>query len=89
METKTMTRPAQIATEVIDAKNLPAGRERGSMYGAAIVQALKLKQGEGLKVTNPSNTHLRNTLYQLVSRKGLKAQLGVIVSNKETYLIKR
>jgi len=77
-----------INTEVVSAKDLPAQKERGTMYGPAIEQALGLEVGEAVRVSNPINKHLRNTLFQLITRKGLKSELRIAVSNKETYLIK-
>jgi len=78
-----------INTEVVELKDVSVKMGKGSMYASAIEQALDLKKGEGLKVSNPANTHLRNTLYQLIARKGLGDQLGIVVANKETYLIKK
>lgn len=77
-----------INTEVVSAKDIPAVSERGSMYSAAISQALGLKKGEALKIMNPENKHLRNTMYQLIARKKLTETLRVAVSNKEVYLVK-
>lgn len=78
-----------IDTEVVELKDVSIRAGRGSMYSGAIEQALGLKKGEALKVTNPANTHLRNTLFQLIARKGLGDKLGIAVANKETYLVKK
>ncbi len=78
----------EIKTEIVKADDLMVG-ERGSIYGEAILQALELKKGEALKVTSPTNKHLRNTLHQLISRKGYKDDLGVVVSNKEVFIVKK
>ena len=76
-------------TEIVDLKDVNVTSERGSMYSDAIRQVLELETGKGLKITNPSNTHLRNTLFQLMARKGLKDQIRIVVANKEVYIVKK
>lgn len=78
-----------IETTVVELKDVSVIKEKGSMYDKAIEQAISLKTGEALKVSNPINTHLRNTLYQLLTRRNLMDSLRIVVVNKETYLVKK
>lgn len=73
-------------TEIVDMSNI-AVRSKKSQFDPIIEQAQSLEKGQALKVTSETNTHLRNTFYQLLKRREI-SDVEVFVYNKEVYLRK-
>lgn len=75
-----------VQSEIVDMSELPV-RGRSSQFDPIIAQAQELEPGQGLKVTSETNKHLRNTLAQLLKRKGI-TDVAVLTYNQEVYLKK-